>query len=168
MPRGRQKFLTQVELNEIIENWSDDENELGERPVEIPIVVVPPSSVDEQSDNEELDDNIQVTHDENVMPREIAGSYELDMDVESESDDEMEIDEPTISSRVRGKNNSKRVKPTSSQVCGKNNSKWVKPKNVVFDKQPFDDDLITQKKLNENLGMVPYTFCCIYANYIHL
>lgn len=147
MPRGRQQFLTQEELNEVIENWSDDENELGERPVEIPIVVLPPSRVDEQSDNEELNENIQVIHDDNVLPREIVGSYELDMDILGESDDEMEADEPPSKFRT-----------TSSRVRGKNNSKWVKPKDVIFDKQPFDDEIITQKKLYENLGMALF-FC---------
>lgn len=76
----RKKFLTQIEIEDII-NQSDDDDETGKfiRNADIvDLVILPPEQVDEISDLEDIDDDMQILSDANCpMPNDVAGLIEL-------------------------------------------------------------------------------------------
>lgn len=78
----RRNVLTAAELQAIIEGWSDEDSD-GEEDIDhhadaVDIIITPPDAVDDVSDNEELDENVQLLRDEHVLPREIAGQFEIE------------------------------------------------------------------------------------------
>ena len=86
------KVLTQAELQRIVyQEFSDDGEEL---PPISDVVVNPPTTVDYVSDEEEIDDNIQIINDGNILPREMAGEFEIYFENEAECEVEFETTEP--------------------------------------------------------------------------
>lgn len=76
----RQKYLTQAEIERLVNESSDEEETatLIRDADNVDLVLMPPSRVDELSDNENIDDNVQILHDPSAfMPGEVAGEVEV-------------------------------------------------------------------------------------------
>lgn len=69
---SRRKALTMREIENIIDDWSDEEDEIAA------ITIVPPDRVDEQSDEEYLDEDFIVQHEDPSALTEVAGYFEIE------------------------------------------------------------------------------------------
>ena len=69
----QKKFLNTKELQDELDAWSDDDAD------EFNIVITPPEDVDEMTDNEDLDDNMQIMN-KNLRTEiaEVAGGFEVE------------------------------------------------------------------------------------------
>lgn len=72
----RKKYLTQREIEDLMNESSEEEETatLIRSADKVDLVLLPPSRVDEISDCEDIDDNIQVLNDLTcIIPQEVAG-----------------------------------------------------------------------------------------------
>ncbi|KAL7725597.1 hypothetical protein ACLKA6_008009 [Drosophila palustris] len=100
-------------LHAIIDNWDDgasDEEHFGQNADAADIIITPPDVVDALSDNEELDDNVQLLREEVELPREIAGQFEVECVYDDQNehiptvcDDDMDAEEGDMSSTSSGR-----------------------------------------------------------------
>lgn len=144
----RQEIRTTAELQEILDSWSDGEEDFERESDTTHVVILPPDDVDEISDTEELDDNLQVLNDDQNLPHEITGTYEIErfcsrwnediLSAENENDDL-----PVTSSKIGKKRRKidKGMKP-----------KWSRKHNYKFEKEPLDDTETSHKALYEQIG----------------
>ena len=176
---SRKKVLTATELQAILDNWSDGdcdvEDNFGQYADAVNIVITPPDVVDPVSDNEELDDNFQLLHDELEMPREIAGQFEIEckyydtnehMPLGGGDDDTDVVNEPnleqeeqdgtpvasTSSGRGRKSTPKSRKVPKRSLIDEAIKPKWSRLQNYQFDKIPIDDTATSYKALYQQIG----------------
>lgn len=146
----RRNFRTAFELQAEIDSWTSDEEDsnLGHKADNIDIVITPPDLIDDVSDLEEIDDNIQIVNDDNKLPNELAGQFEI----------EFNYDDGNVNLTTEPQ--SSKSKPKRRVTVG-NNPKWIHDKNIVFDKQPVDHEKMDQKLLYEKIGK----FCVIILAY---
>lgn len=142
----RKKFLSIRELEEFV-NVSSDEVESTHCNVNSAditnIIVLPPENVDALSDCEELDDNVQVLHDDNRVPNELAGEVELECtfddlnsNIPCEKNGEFEID----------------VAQPQKSVFSYQPPKWSKSHRNQFSKAPVDVSNEKIREIYEKIG----------------
>lgn len=156
------KVLTVTELQAEIDGWTSDEEEnvLNHKADKINFVITPPDKVDEISDNEDIDDNLQILYDKTQFPNEMPGQFEIQYKY---NDDNKNL--PVVSELVEKISDTldtdKEPQPSTSKKKGRvsvgNKPKWSKAHNYKFDKQPFDNEENAQKALYEKIGK----FCAI-------
>lgn len=179
----RRNVLSAAELQAIVDSWSDgdeDDDETGlndgRNADAIDIIIRPPEDVDNVSDVEEIDDNVQILNDENIMPREMAGQFEVEYlyddgnehipasiedeeyveeeeNNEEEEDNYEEEEEAAVvpPKRRRGPP----VKQKAKEKVVKTQQKaatWTQNEDYVFDKEPFDDTANSYKSLFALIG----------------
>lgn len=153
------KVLTTAELLDIIEyQWSEDESDGLNLSAakEVNVIIVPPDG--EISDTEDLDDDFIIINDNNDLPNEIAGSFDIECVYDDETIltnkgaiDEKETDEPVASTSEQP---NKRPRTTFVPI----QSKWSTAANYKFEKEPYNDELNAQKIIYEKIGMFFFTF----------
>lgn len=138
----------------------------------VDIIIIPPDTVDAVSDNEDLDDNVQLLRD--VQPRDIAGKMEIKCVYNDEieymplgadydnTDDvngpevEEEEDETPVASSSSGRPRKSTSKPRKENKRPRTDDgmkpKWSRKQNYRFDKTPFDDTATSYKALYEQIG----------------
>lgn len=80
----RQKYLTQAEIERLMNESSDEEEtaSLISSANNVELVLLPPNTVDELSDVEAIDGNVQILNDPSAfMPGEVAGEIEVVCDI---------------------------------------------------------------------------------------
>ncbi|XP_036329436.1 piggyBac transposable element-derived protein 3-like [Rhagoletis pomonella] len=171
----RQKVLTAIELQAILDSWSDGDSDGEDNFVQhadaVDIIITPPD-VDILSDNEELDDNIQLLRDDPELPHEIAGQFEIqcvyddsnehlpsgcDGDTVNEPDFEQEEEDDTpVASTSSGRGRKSTLKsskpPKRPRIEEGMKPKWSRSQNYQFTKIPFDDSATSHKALYEKIG----------------
>lgn len=168
----RQKYLTQAEIERLIDESSDEEEiaTLVRDADHVDLVVMPPDTVDELSDIEALDENIQILCDPCAfMPKEVAGQIEVvcefnddnkhmparpDDDENDGDSEEEQVGKPGSSKRGRGK----RPKPLPSKQAQKAKrdaftAKWSKSAKVSFSREPVDVEKQKVEELYEKYGL---------------
>lgn len=167
----RKKVLTAVQLQAEIDAWSDsdrdnEDDDDGARYADnVDICILPPEPHQGPSDTEDFDDNEQLVNDVDVLPREMAGGFEVeyvfddenahigaveaddndDGDADSESDDEIP---PPV---ARGRGRPAKGAPKRVPVAP-NKTKWSSRNNYSFEKEPFDDSANLHKALYDEIG----------------
>lgn len=159
----RRNVLTASELQAEIDSWTSDEEgeENGHNADEVNIIITPPNQVDDISDDEEIDDNVQILHDQHQLPNEMAGQFELEyiyedgnehlppvgdtVEIEPNEPEELDVDEeePTTSRS--------RSRPVRRPSINRG-AKWSHAKSYKFDKQPINTQKDDQKALFEKIG----------------
>lgn len=146
----RKNALTVPELEDILENLSDEDSDSDV----VDVIIMPHEVVDVISDNEELDDNVILLRDEPGLPREIAGHFEIECAYKDGNkrmplgayDDNLE-DETLMASTSSGCKPHKRPR-----IDERIESKWLKKQNYQFEKTPTDDSTNSHKALYEKVG----------------
>lgn len=76
----RQKYLSVTEIEDLLyASDSDEENDSAQlkKTEQIDVVILPPDTVDAISDDEEIDEDVQLMSNQNVKLGETAGQLEL-------------------------------------------------------------------------------------------
>lgn len=154
MYRNR-KILTVAELQAELDAFTSDEEDNVSTADKINIVVIPPDKVDELTDNEEIDDNVQILREEATLPKEIPGQFEIEYTHEV---DNLPAVVETQNERMDMEIDSCAMKPSTSKSkihtpIG-NKPKWSKSIKYNFQKQPIDNEKQLQKTLYERIGKI--------------
>lgn len=149
----RKKYLTKSEIEDLI-NASSDEEETATliRNADYVDLV---STVDDISDAEKIDDDVQVLNDQcDIMPGDVVGEIEVFCEFDecnknmpahpSNATDRKESDEEVVGPQ-KSRETSQKNKLTKKQMKPLFKAKWSKTKQISFSRQPVDvqDDKLT-------------------------
>lgn len=156
---ARRYALTIAELEDIIDGWSDDE---GEAPTDV--VYIPPETVDEISDEENIDDDEMPRDNQINLFTEMPGTFEIEYS--SGVDADTEPPEPkkrkiTPSSSTR-EGTAEAENHTPMSEFGQ--PKWRKPVDIGYSKEteaevPYEK----VEQLIEQIGKKTHYKCGIFC-----
>lgn len=185
----RQKYLTQAEIERLINESSDEEEiaTLMRDADNVDLVLLPPERVDELSDVENIDENVQILNDPSAfVPSEVAGEIEVicefddcnvnkparadDFDEDSDADggdvDDDDDEGGATSKRTKPGRCGKAAKKAKSAPKKKKAdvppAKWSKAKKVSFARQPVNIENEKIVELFEKYGLCFCSACPIY------
>lgn len=153
----RQKFLTAAELQAEVDAWADDEDNCDGKADQIDIVVIPPD-VDEISDLEDLDDDVQLMSEDNPKIQEVAGVFEVEYtfnnacNICEDENKSLEVEKSPPSKMPRTEIETPPELPSNLHQIHFKNAKWSTDKTYKFPKQPFDNTEVVHKELFEKIG----------------
>lgn len=152
----RQKFLKQSELIQLLEEMSDEEEEVSTKSLvqnadKVDLVILPPPRVDDVSDEENIDDDLQYLNNNIVdVPKEIAGEVEINCDYADDNenmpnrapDDDAESMNVVQESSLIGKPGTSFVAAKKKKTAKKHvyEAKWSKSKKFKFSRQPVNNE----------------------------
>lgn len=179
----RRKYLTQAEIEELMNASSDEEEAATEikNADHVDFIVLPPERVDAISDAEDIDDNDQILNDVGTfVPNDIVGEIEVNCEFEDDNvhrpespvyedieyltledeEGEKEEEEGARSADVPSAEEAAAVEEEEAAAITVREEpfvvkkpKWTSRKNYEFSKQPVDLSEQKSNELYEKLGI---------------
>lgn len=153
----RRNFLTMAEVKAEIDSWTSDEeeNECNHNADKINVVITPPDKVDDVTDNEDIDDDLQILHCNNQLPNETPGLLEMEYIYNDDNNNipvYCELEEINSDS-LQAINEIQRSKPKKKgKLYAGNKPKWSKSKQFQCKDQPVNYEEYHQKAVYEKIG----------------
>lgn len=145
----RQKYLTQREIEELINASSDEEETatLSRNADRVDLVLLPPPKVDDVSDLEDIDEESQILNDvADEMPLDVAGEIEVVCEFDDDNvhkpnrqdDDDIVLNSQKLVPEAKGKIEPKLKRERKKKEGPTFQPKWSKGKRITFAKQPVN------------------------------
>lgn len=149
----RKKYLSLREIEELMNESSDEEETATQikNADHVDFVLLPPVTVDDVSDGEAIDENVQLLNDQNnTLPNDVAG--EIEVLCEFDDENHHKPVEP-CKSKPPKKKPRKESASKDDGVFKEKAPNWSKSSKYKYSKQPVDMSVEKNTELYNKLGM---------------